>query len=1807
MKNITITPHAIISLLLCSALLVNTSAPALAQIKSTKLQESHLSRQVQLAIERDTQMATEKDTQLEQQIRFFKTTEKLSNGKLTPAQLTRLTQIKMMFTPTGTETKTQSDFEQFQSLYNTQIEKEFTREQTAMKESVVLMDEKIKLQQANYHKEIHTALTTNYIMDQVLYNSHLSEPQQKEIAHRISKELQQLPYDPDLNTQVTELAQKYKNDPASFQILTGIAKYTHLREQALAQWKEQANTKLTSWYKENATLLSNWKKQALVNAQQVFDKEYEPKLLQGREQQVQLAVRDLWTYKDLAPKAAQILLRLAPIILQLRTMEGEPFFNKDQKEWLYRQYMHDIQAGLTCENSDESDACDTALLAITGLSMLTDDRPTASAIEELMEAKLKTAYGVPTLLAGTAALLSMKQYGVLNGFLHTATFNEYNVENFDILSIENLVNMAANRHGHYLGEVSKYAQYPLQANPTEHTPLANAWEDIAQLLAADGSTEALALLRQYGVEQCYAFTEQSITLQEKQQLACRGIMPFLVGALMSGKSGADKYNPAGVQTQAGTYLTSQGTSIYVSPEKAQQNDRTQKAFIQEFYNHAASMGLSQAAMVARHIFLQTMGDLNPESELRVDTQLYEAYQASHPQPKPGFEIKAYTRNSPTYNAKRIRHERNQILRKIAHWGDIAILVWCVYDLSKWLRNGVKISRALIKSANMARNGATVAQRAAMLHRLNIAPELRSFINLGSKIKGNLAPTVLAQMPHFTSSTVELPKIEGFIESTSKLVAQNLRFDAKKGLLAANIPAITQTAQGVYTAEQLNPVNDFFKLASFNTNIQFVDRSIWKRVFTFNKDAAYRSYLARNLLKFTPPEIFETADLHNLALQVAHSASIKVPQDISLFKIPSFLEKVDGVSQLNMSFLTKLMARIFGATPTTEQITHTEGLLNSALVNANAEFLNRGWLSRKLNWRHGTNNQTYRNILSDNIIAEFDRDGTIFKDPKFFKLHQQIIQWVAEDKTITAPAWATRFKFFDTVSHGGEFHTMGAALLAPEKDAVPLKLPLEVQIQLKKPFRGIEGYQRILISKNAKNEDLLLFGFGNNLNSPINPSQFKLKVEMQDIPALLRAAQTYTGKVLELKLDAPKNSYWRSFFNSFRDKKNIYVHEIPVRLRQADGSLFTLPIKFKAESSLGLNGVTAVLEEGNTLAWYRGRNLLKAPELTFGLPKNQLRPFVGVLAQSQLKNPLRLKALAGKNKIRPLYFATGLSLSSASAGLITPLESVYGDRITESERNWISLVFPYAPSLFVPFFSGIVLKVGALRTLQTALAASTAGLTVAALNGFYWHVNPSNLPPLWPLYVSGLAIGLSSALSRSGLNLLIDSMGGGGSLLQSMAWKNAGSFLLLLPPIVFNAFSPKVDFSSSFPTLAVLSFASLAYVSSARISTELGKMPKLINPNFMPFITNWKKPLTLHKTLWQDTKTLGSAIWNEAKTTTGLLGTKQVLPLVLAATAFTAFESSAFTKAGNSLIGSHLKNANLPFLPSSNRQNFINLLTNISVISAPFIMRYYSKPVLHLLETAHAGDEYRRMLKISFALNAAGAGLLYTNGFDGYFSPGMLGILLMGLGTAQMTQSFQKLSNTSVINSTYAQKILKGFPGAPKAVENFLVSETMTGFPIQQLGIAILPTIVGRYTDNQIKNGLTEKRDATLSSLWMPFSALALCFGFAAKQIGWFPERLSTGLAGLTKGIVGSYPGAFKQLPKVDFYMKKPSFGTPYNFTPMYNNPILNVKDIIPSQNELKNIEKELQSPAVQPTEKNSQPSVEETEDEPATTLQTRSL
>ena len=363
-------------------------------------------------------------------------------------------------------------------------------------------------------------------------------------------------------------------------------------------------------------------------------------------------------------------------------------------------------------------------------------------------------------------------------------------------------------------------------------------------------------------------------------------------------------------------------------------------------------------------------------------------------------------------------------------------------------------------------------------------------------------------------------------------------------------------------------------------------------------------------------------------------------------------------------------------------------------------------------------------------------------------------------------------------------------------------------------------------------------------------------------------------------------------------------------------------------------------------------------------------------------------------------------------------------------------------------------------------------------------------------------------------------------------------------------------------MSVLAMGMLGWVSMTRIDPNIGREAGFLLKNH-----------GLRKESWSAMR---------------LLFTPEVGPLVLATTAFTGFEAASFYKAGNQLLSPTMKQTGLvSAMPESNRKNATALLTAMAIQVVPFLTRAVAKPVTaSLVNPLVKGDEYRRMLKMSYALNIAGGSLLFANGLQGENAGlGLLGLGLMGIGTANVTQSLQKLSNLRALDSRYVLRKTANLAGEARNIKKHsMVTKTMTGFSSSQIGLAAVPFFVGRYTDRQIAEGVEVKSQAARDSMWMPLLSIGLSAALAGPAIGILPKHIPQGVPFLVKGLVSSYPTAVKQLIGPEFYLKRPIYGVPPGFLPMPTNPIINFEEMIPAKKVMEKKTNELRTSSLNPSE-----------------------
>lgn len=1518
-------------------------------------------------------------------------------------------------------------------------------------------------------------------------------------------------------------------------------------------WEEETEQSIKQTISMWRAKVNAWGTQARAEA----DKKYQEALQQAQTESrhaIREQIEELLAIYHRVPSKAQSYVISISLMILMADGSKTDLFTQAEKELLRKLYIQELQTNTACYKGSDliGHSCETALNAVSGLGVLGRNED-AQYISEFIDKVLQTPGAAGGLLTGVSALLAMQQYGIVRGIIHTAT-NKEDESDVDMLSARWWIDNLSTINGKYLGEVSKWAQFPVPGAQAGDEAKSNAWEEVAYMLAEDGSPAALAILQDYGINKCNGYGEEMVSLGTEYDIVCLGIKPFLVGALASGKQG--EYSGPAVLAQPGYVIDRNGRSSYVDERQIQEERARRDHMVASARSAAAGLGINIPAYITRKMYLSSMGDLDADSQLLLDKKLYEIFNKQTQGQKnlaPEVRLRAYDKNSAEYRAKQQRQHRADVFRIVGSIADIAILVWCVWDLVHLGVKAVRMGRGIYTAAKMARAGKPVPARLESLWgRLS---NLRYAVP--ERIKGGLGASRANMMQFASVGTLIKPIIPSVVEASlpTAVVTKDMGLALDAGKVKDTLGASRRATRKV--GKEVSALQTSLNGAVENARTALVNQKGWQRALT-NPDTFYRAQLSREVRKVAHQYSGgDTAVLADFAAWIRNNRSIVAPKELVGIKQAPLL---DNMGLVNMGTLRNILSPVLGANVSAETRMELMQALNIAKDQTGLAYTHRGWFSQGVSSALGRNKKVYNTLLSDNILRLLEDDRVLTSLP-FMQREKTLLSLAASvrsSRNINVPLDIAKYAGRNYTRARVSYRTVPGALFAPAANG-STRLPLEFLIDGGVKGVSAEGrYQRVVFTEKGGK---YFVGLTDGLSKPKNLSNFKIDVPASEMPALIRAAQEAGITVpIEIKLSPYSSTrafrkaaamtgentagvksggnFFSNLWAARRNKTKIWIDEIPVFIRQADGTELAVPILLKADSQLGLAGSHMVLGLDNSLFLLRdGAKVNSSRLFRYSLPKKQITPLANLAGAGVFRKPLRLTVNSGRNKILPLYIATGLSLSSASVGLIAPLETTYKDRVTDLDKTLISLAFPYLPSLFAPALSPFVMRYGALRMVQTALGVVAIGLGATWALGFNGHLdadNPNNLPPLWPLLISGATIGVSSAMSRSGLNVLIDTMGGGGSLLKSMAFKNLGSLLLLAPSFIYGGIklnsiarngdnlpeaelqkklsTPATDFSFAFPVLTLVTLGVLGWVSAARIDTGIGRSTAVLQGEKMKF---------------------GAEMVQSWKT----IFAPEVLPLATAAFFFTGFEAGAFSKASNQAIKPLYEKSNLvQNSVKGNQKNLISLLTGGTVALMPFITRMVAKPTLRLLsDPLKPGIEYKRMLWLSYGMNTAGGALLLKYGLDDdpKFIDMAAGIGLMGFGTANVTQSLQKLANIKVGSGVTIAKLTKGMPSAAAAQRAAeLKTMTMTGFSWSQVGIAAIPLIQSSYVDREVASGIVPQGSAKgpLSSIWIPLGSLGLSFGFAARSIG-LKGRLATGLVGGAKLLLDG-PQSFNPVPYV---------------------------------------------------------------------------
>lgn len=626
-------------------------------------------------------------------------------------------------------------------------------------------------------------------------------------------------------------------------------------QEDISAWKDSETANLNSWFENAQSEAERLRKAELAKAKTAFA-QYQAEAAaaidaEDREifKNVQSKVRALFSIykKSPRPEIGYILLDTVPLFIPMN-YNGEDLLNEEEKSVIFSLALNQLKKPVSLETQNIN-AYISAMTVIANIST-PGDGGGAAVKEAVYSSEENPLFFSHILITAVSALLASKDYISIGDILRYFTNKEKVMETPDLLSIAAWVENIQMMNGKYLNGASSIAQYEL-----EDGTVSNAFTDIALMLAEEGSRESLDLLKTYGVDQCAMTLD--FNFKDTFSPRCGGIKPFVAGALISGKAGAENYRGPLREIRAGEQqFTSSGSVITVSADQAARNSAAISSNIKRFKDNAAASGLSANAYIAVNLINEGLGDITVKQEAFIDSALLKRYRN---------EIKnnMLGKYAVVDDARRASKESSLNFYKYAKIGgnvlDIGILVWCAWDLAKLGKGAYSLGRGAYSAFKLSRIGAP-AQRMAYITRH--LPHLKKYASAGSsmtkfmtRVKNGMEPIVLSQRALYTSAP--LPKIAGAgLESTT--VAKTLAaatFDAAKGGYAIN-------AAEAYRASAGNPgrVTD---ILNTRKALDAAAASAQERYAARGFLDKYRSY--RGYLSSSTKEAFTAAGLDSYSL------------------------------------------------------------------------------------------------------------------------------------------------------------------------------------------------------------------------------------------------------------------------------------------------------------------------------------------------------------------------------------------------------------------------------------------------------------------------------------------------------------------------------------------------------------------------------------------------------------------------------------------------------------------------------------------------------------------------------------------------------------------------------------------------------------------------------------------------------------------------------------------------------------------------------------------------------------------------------
>ncbi len=565
------------------------------------------------------------------------------------------------------------------------------------------------------------------------------------------------------------------------------------------------------------------------------------------------------------------ILEVTPVVVSLVNSKGSRVYNKEQKNILldlYRNVLEEENSKFANNKDYETNPCEDMAYcsnltnAIMGIGVLSPSHKDSDLIIKIIKNYDETPAFGSIMITGLAALLAMENYDAVDKFLMQKTKDEDKFEAMDSLNVfdfENWVLFAAAKNGKYYGKVSTKTVY------YDDTKVRNAYTDLAQMLADDGSPQALNILKKYGVDKCKVMQTSGVKKETlaKYSISCQGIKPFLLGALLSGKSGAAQYSLPKPSANNSNYR-----NISEHNQKLQNN----------YYNLAKNNFNGDAeAMLAAHFMTLGLGDLPAEDEYNIDTALYKIFKDRIPEKflKSKFIVVDRIRKAQ----KEDRQEDTTAGIWIARAANVYVLVKFLVVLGakalgfgKGVFNAIKMSKIGLTVKNipaLAKVAAQYTKEVFMKKKIvaQISQMGKNFKEIAKNYKSSVRLTVLQNAAQYTNAvydytaaslnTLRISESTNLTKGLTKII-KGIKYDENLGIFLLN-----RSSQ--IPKQLLEVVDDIVATATTNAKTKYRVAKLFKKGANFKEMflEEVKNLTASSALRFEDQkflvEFFEGAD------------------------------------------------------------------------------------------------------------------------------------------------------------------------------------------------------------------------------------------------------------------------------------------------------------------------------------------------------------------------------------------------------------------------------------------------------------------------------------------------------------------------------------------------------------------------------------------------------------------------------------------------------------------------------------------------------------------------------------------------------------------------------------------------------------------------------------------------------------------------------------------------------------------------------------------------------------------------------------